>query len=469
MFSWFLNLVYLLLLAVVSPWLVFRSLARGKHRTGWSQRLWGAVPRSKSQRPRLWLHAVSVGEVLQLGPIVEGLARQQPDLEFVISVTTSTGYDVARQKYPACRVVYYPLDFSWAVNRALDRIRPTVIALVELELWPNFLLAAAVRGIPVLLVNGRMSERSFRGYLRIGPLVREMLGRVRRFLVQNETYAMRLVELGADRGRITVTGSIKFDGAQTDRKNPRTSELRRLFGLAANERVFIAGSTQAPEEEAAINAWLTVRQRHPDLRLILVPRHQERFEDVARLVEERYHLPLARRSRMGAANGPDVTLPAPDRPAPLTGQPLEPARGTVLLLDTLGELAACWGLADVAFVGGSFTQRGGQNMIEPAGYGAVVLLGPNTWNFKDVVESLLGQEAAFVVRDPSELTLRLEQVLSDPALARQVGRRAAELVARQRGATARTLEFLAATVTDAWKSQNEQSPAGASGPIDCAA
>lgn len=456
MFSWCLNLVYLALLAVVSPWLVFRSITQGKYRQGWGQKLWGTVPWCVSQRPRLWLHAVSVGEVLQLGPIVEGLTRQQPDLEFVISVTTSTGYDVARQKYPACRIVYYPLDFSWAVGRALDRIRPTMIALVELELWPNFLLAASERRIPVLLVNGRMSERSFRGYMRIQPLVREMLGSVRRFLVQNETYAARLVELGADRGRMTVTGSIKFDGAETDRDNARTSKLRRLFGLTPGERVFIAGSTQAPEEDAAINAWLAVRQRHPDLRLILVPRHQERFDEVARLVEERFRLPLARRSRMSLPDSSKAALAGFDRSEPLAGRPLDNAGRPVLLLDTLGELSACWGLADVAFVGGSFTQRGGQNMIEPAGYGAVVLLGPNTWNFKDVVELLLGQEAAFVVRDPSELTQRLDRVLSDPTEAQEVGRRAAALVAKQRGATARTLDLLGATLTEAWKSQNEQ-------------
>src|SRR5262249_46182802 len=157
--------------------------------------------------------------------ILDGLARQRPELEFVISVTTSTGFDVARQRYPECRVVCYPLDFSWAVHRALDRIRPTAIGLIELELWPNFLFAAAQRSIPVLLINGRITERSFRGYCRIRPVVHAMLARLRRLLVQNDTYAERFIALGADRARMTVTGSIKFDGVQTERANPQTREL----------------------------------------------------------------------------------------------------------------------------------------------------------------------------------------------------------------------------------------------------
>lgn len=442
MFAWLLNFAYLALLVAVSPWLVFRSVTQGKYRQGWAAKLWGAVPVRSGDRPCLWLHAVSVGEVLQLRPIVDGLARQQPNLDFVISVTTNTGYDVARERYPQCLVVYYPLDFSWSVARALDRLRPTAVVLVELELWPNFLFAAASRRIPVLLINGRITERSFRGYSRIRPLAQAMLARTRRLLVQNEVYAARFARLGADRHRITVTGSIKFDGVQTDRNNPRTRELRQLLGLSEGDRVFIAGSTQAPEEQYAIDAWLAARKEHPELRLILVPRHKERFEEVARLVEAQYQLPLLRRSRLS----PTVEQ---DRIEPVQLGTRQSAGCTpVILLDTLGELSACWGLADVAFVGGSLTQRGGQNMIEPAGYGAAVLFGPNTWNFKDVVELLLAHEAAVVVHNPAELTTELGKILADPEPSRRRGKQAQALVVNQRGATERTVDLITATLSE---------------------
>jgi 3-deoxy-D-manno-octulosonic-acid transferase len=455
MLGWLLNLAYLALLAAITPWLVLKSVTQGKYRQGWAEKLWGTVPVRRGDRPCLWLHAVSVGEVLQLRPIVEGLMRQQPDLEFVISVTTSTGYGVACERYPQCRVVYYPLDFTWSVARALDRLRPTAIALVELELWPNFVFAAATRRIPVMLINGRITERSFRGYLRIRPLVQAMLVRLRRLLVQNEVYAARFSRLGAARNRITVTGSIKFDGVQTDRNNPRTCELRQLLGLDGADRVFIAGSTQAPEEQYAIDAWLAVRNDHPDLKLILVPRHKERFEEVARLVTENYKLPLLRRSQLLANADSDLAPPTQLR------TPHSALHTPVLLLDTLGELSACWGLADIAFVGGSLTQRGGQNMIEPAAYGAAVLFGPNTWNFKDVVELLLGQEAAVVVHNPSELIEELRQLLADPERGRRRGKRAQALVVNQRGATERTLDLINSTLAETRRTAAERQPRAA--------
>jgi 3-deoxy-D-manno-octulosonic-acid transferase len=292
------------------------------------------------------------------------------------------------------------------------------------------------------LINGRITERSFRGYRRIRPLAQAMLMRIRRLLVQNDIYAARFAALGADRHRITVTGSIKFDGVQGDRRNPRTRELRESFGLSETDRVFIAGSTQAPEEKYALDAWLSTRKEHPELRLILVPRHKERFDEVARLVEVEYQLPLLRRSRLSPVADNDLAAPVQLR------TPHSALHTPVILLDTLGELSACWGLADIAFVGGSLTQRGGQNMIEPAAYGAAVMFGPNTWNFKDVVELLLGQEAAFVVHNAAELTDELRRLLDDPKSGRERGRRAQALVANQRGATDRTLELLNATLAE---------------------
>jgi 3-deoxy-D-manno-octulosonic-acid transferase len=426
--SWLLDLAYLALLAAVSPVLLWRMVRHGKYRTGWSEKFLGRLPVRDGVRggaaPCLWFHAVSVGEVLQLEPVLAELRRTLPCVEFVISTTTPTGRSVAQAKFPSDRVCYFPLDFSWAVRQAIRRLRPTAIVLVELELWPNFVLHAHRCGIPLALINGRVSERSSRGYARIRPLMARLLGCFEILAAQNALYADRLAALGAPRDRLRVTGSIKFDRVTSDRDNPHTTELRQCFGIGPAERVFIAGSTQHPEEAAALDAYVLLSKTYPELRLIVVPRHKERFDEVARLIESR-GLPLIRRSQARATDD------ARHKPH------------AVLLLDTLGELAACWGLADVAFVGGSLTNRGGQNMIEPAGYGAALLFGPNTQNFRDVVELLLAEKAARVVQDAAELTAALADCLANPLRSQAQGSRAQKLVLGQQGATARTVELLA--------------------------
>lgn len=423
----FLNLVYCLLLTAVSPVLIYRRLVVGKYRDGWAEKLFGSLPvrdRPASGVERYWFHAVSVGEVLLLQSILPELRARSPHAEIILTTTTSTGRAVAREKFPDISVCYFPLDFSWAVQRALARIQPTQIVLVELELWPNFLMAARKRGVPVSLINGRLSDSSFRGYSRIRWLLGPLLQTFQLVAVQNETYAQRFIQLGATAGSVQVTGSAKFDRVQTDRQNHQTMRLKAAFGLSDDEPVFVAGSTQEPEEKTALEAWMELRRQFSDLRLIIVPRHQERFEEIARLVES-YGVPLLRRS--GLLNG-KTELPGMDRP--------------VILLDTLGELSACWGLADFAFVGGSMGSRGGQNMIEPCGYGAAVCFGPNTRNFRDVVESLLARKAAEVVESQSALIERLRAWLTDRQAASRQGVAAREFVLSQSGASRRTIELL---------------------------
>ena len=422
-----LNLAYCLLLAAVSPVLIYRSFVHGKYRDRWGEKLFGRLPAQGKValgNERYWFHAVSVGEVLLLQSILPALRARLPEAEIVLTTTTSTGHAVAREKFPKVTVCYFPLDFSWAVRRALSRIQPTQIVLVELELWPNFLKEARHRQIPVSLINGRLSESSFRGYSRIRWLLRPVLKSFHLIAAQNETYADRFVELGARPNCVHVTGSAKFDRVQTNRRNRHTLELRESFGLKDCETVFIAGSTQDPEEKIALETWLELRSEFPELRLILVPRHKERFEETARLVQS-YGVPLLRRSTLTSGETDSV-----------------PAETPVLLLDTLGELSACWGLADFAFVGGSMGSRGGQNMIEPCGYGAAVCFGPNTRNFRDVVESLLARQAAKVVEDRAALSATIRDWLTDRQSAVTLGIAAREFVLSQSGASEQTIDLL---------------------------
>lgn len=437
---WALNLLWCGVLLAVFPVLLYRALRHGKYRHAWRERFFGELPESPRElsgtgRERFWFHAVSVGEVLLLEPVLKELTERQPDAEIVISATTHTGLDVARSRFPQHTVCCFPLDFTWAVRRAIERVRPTRIVLVELELWPNFILEASRSSAQLSLINGRLSERSFRGYSKAGWLMRRLIRSFDRLAVQNDAYARRFVALGAPVDRVTVTGSVKFDGVASDRENPRTNALRSTLGLAPDEPVFVAGSTVDPEEDVVLDAWQAARRQYPDLRLILVPRHKERFDEVARLIESR-NLTVLRRSRQHSESKPDV-----DRSAFLDDG-LPPEMPPVILLDTLGELSACWGLADFAFVGGSMASRGGQNMIEPAGYGAAICFGPDTRNFRDVVTALLELDAARVVYDSIELEETLLAWLGDRESATRQGQRAQDYVLNQHGATSRTVDCL---------------------------
>ncbi len=418
---WLLNLAYLTVLVAATPWLLWQRLL-GKSRRGLWQKFTGAVPPRDDHRPLAWFHAVSVGEVLQLEPIIAGCRARWPTLDILITTTTSSGHRLATERFAGDTVCWFPLDFSWAVKRALQRVRPNLVVLVELELWPNFILATHRARIPLALINGRISENSFRGYRRAGWLFGRLLCCFDRLVMQNEVYADRIRRLGGPAERTLVSGSIKYDRIQTSRDNPETLALARTLDINRGDPVFVAGSTQEPEEQLAIEAWVAARENHPDLRLILVPRHPERFDSVAATVRRMGHS-LLRRSDVDGSS-----IATGDRP--------------IVLLDTIGELSACWGLADVAFVGGSLTNRGGQNMIEPAAYGAAVLFGPHTHNFQDVVEELLRRGGARVVNDGPSLAERLAWLLDQPSVVCSLGEAARGFVTSRQGASERTLAMI---------------------------
>lgn len=414
-----LNLIYLGLLAVLSPLLALRAWKSGKYREGWVEKLLGQAPVRVGDGPCLWFHAVSVGEILLLRPLIAEFARRRPGWEVVVSTTTTTGLALARKTYPDLITFYAPLDFSWATRSAVARIRPTILTLVELEVWPNLVRSAKGAGARVAIVNGRLSARSHRGYRRLRGPLRGTFLRLDSVAAQTDEYADRFEDLGVPRGKIRVTGSVKFDGLEADRANPKTRELCRAFGLTSSQIVFVAGSTMDGEEAAALAAYRAARVLHPGLRLVLVPRHAERFEAVARWL---------------VGEGERVVRRSEAHPLAVFGEP-----PPVLLLDTIGELGAAWGLADVAFVGGSlFAGRGGQNMMEPAAFGASVLFGPHTGNFRETVEQLLSRGGARRVDDPAGLAAALVDDLDDPESAATRGAAGRAFVLAQSGAAART-------------------------------
>jgi 3-deoxy-D-manno-octulosonic-acid transferase len=325
-----------------------------------------------------------------------------------------------------------------------------------LELWPNLIRAAKRQAARVAIINGRLSDRSFRGYRRLRPLVGRLLRQVDVIAAQNEETAERFRKLGAPASAVNATGSLKFDGAQTDRANPRTAELRRLVGLHDGDPVLLVGSTQVPEEEYALTVLERLSADFPKLRLIIVPRHPERFAEVAELVaasglpwQRRSEAPPAMRSIAASAEGSSLKAPVNSLANDGISREATPRPWRVLLVDTIGELGAWWGAATIGFVGGSFGDRGGQNMLEPAAYGVATCFGPNTWNFRDIVAQLLAAKGAVVVEDAHELEAFVRRALAEPAWAATLGRRAAELVASQQGATRRTVELLRPLVRDA--------------------
>lgn len=421
---WLLNGVYALLLLAFTPWMIWQSWRTGKYREGWVEKLWGKVPLRSGERPCVWFHAVSVGELQLLRPLIREFRNRWPDWDVVISSTTITGRKLARESYPELTTFYSPFDFSWAVGNALSRIRPNILVLAELELWPNLLSMADAEQVDVMIVNGRLSERSFRGYRRLSWLMKSMLTKLTAIAAQNDTYARRFLELGANVETVSITGSIKFDGANPDRKHIEVQQRRQWAGIKDEHSVWFVGSTQDPEEAMAVEIYNRQRVHFPNLKLILVPRHAERFDAVANMLNET-KLRIVRRSQTQTETA-----------------------GTwdVLLIDSIGELRWWWGVADLATVGGSFGNRGGQNMIEPCAYGACVSFGPNTRNFRDIVEQLLQNEAATQLADQADWEKWLVAQLTHPEKAEEQGQIAAAWVASHLGATQRTLDILQPTV-----------------------
>jgi len=412
-------LLYSLLLGVgallASPYFLYQALATGKYWPSLKERL-GFLPTSLNpeRRPSVWLHAVSVGEVATARPLLPLLRESFPDLALFLSTTTLTGRDLAeRQLRDAVDGLFYcPFDFRFAVRRIARQVRPRLLLLVDTEIWPHLLRTCREEGARNLVVNGRISDRSFPRYRAIRPLLRRWLGEVDHFCMQSQDYADRILALGAEPARVTVTGSLKFDAAACPGDSSAAVRL-----VPQGRPVLVAGSTLAPEEEVLIDTFAHLKKNRPDLFLVLAPRHPERFAEVAALATARCAR-VVRRSSLAEAPASDCE---------------------VMVLDTIGELGSVYAAADVVFVGGSLAPWGGHNLLEPAACGKPVLFGPHMANFAEIAQAFRDAEAAIQVADPAGLLSELERLLQDSRLRAAYGERARRLVESNRGAGAKTV------------------------------
>lgn len=422
----FYNLALLTALLASAPWWLWRMMTTHKYREGIKERL-GEVPavlarmRAQGEAPVIWLHAVSVGEVLAVSRLVSEMDWAFPGYRLLVSTTTYTGQLLAKDRFGASRVFYCPLDLPWAVYAYLQALRPRMLILAETEFWPNLLSGCFGRGIPVAVVNARISDRSWPRYQMLKALWRPILSRLSAVLAQTETDAERLLALGCPRERVSVAGNLKFDVRVAEE-----TDVTNLFRvLASGRRLLVAGSTLEGEERALLEAWPKVLEADPQMAMVLAPRHPERFGAVAALLGGS-GLAWLRRSDW------------PAKPV----HALEPLRpGQIVLLDTIGELASIYSLASVAFVGGSLVPAGGHNPLEPAQFGVPIVMGPNYVNFRAVVEDLRAHKAIRIAAR-EEFAATLADLVMNRVEAEAMGDRAREVFDREAGATNRCLEAL---------------------------
>jgi 3-deoxy-D-manno-octulosonic-acid transferase len=432
---------------LLTPYVLVSSMRRRKYLPSLRERLGlkfapHVSANGDGSSPTIWLHAVSVGEVLAAVPFARCLKQRFPASRLVVSTTTSTGQALARERMTFAQAVFYfPFDWNGPVRRAFRAVQPDVMIILETEIWPNLLRHARLSAVPVVFVNGRLSDRSFHGFLRaaklsggiLGAFVRRMLNDASLYLVQTQQDASRLIALGAATDCVVVTGTMKYDMPEAA-PNALVDWLRDELQRSRRSPVLVAGSLIAEEERPVLEAFRSIRQKWPQALLILAPRKPERFAVAAEIVAREGWRPI-RRSEI-SLDGLSAGILRDINHSPQS----------VLVLDTIGELAALYGLGDAVFVGGSLEPGGGHNPLEPAAWAKVPVFGPSMQNFREIASSLLEAGAAIQVNSAAELAAAWERLLQDGAACTQMGSAARAIVERNRGATAATLDHVAAVI-----------------------
>ncbi len=426
------SLFMVLALLILGPYYLVRDLRRNKKWRGVAQRL-GRLPENVLQAApgAVWIHAVSVGEVLAVAPLLPRLRQRFPQRRIVVSTTTDTGQELAATQLASDATFYNPLDFAFSCRRALRAVHPALVIIAETEFWPRFLREARLAGARVVVVNGRISDRSFGKYYFWRNTMCPVLAHVDRFLMQSEEDARRVRAIGAPAERVFVTGNLKYDLA-LPAPSPVVTWLESELDRRPRRPVLVAGSVTAGEESLVLIAFGIVQGQWPQALLVLAPRKPERFDTAAGLIEES-HRKVVRRSELRLEGG--------------TGAALDDT-ASVLLLDSVGELAGIYRLADAVFVGGSLVPAGGHNILEPAAFGKPPLFGPSMENFRGAAAMFLNAGAALQVNSPEDLGVAWIELIQDATRRERMGRAARELVELNRGAAERSLEHIAAVLAD---------------------
>ncbi len=419
--KYLMDLIYLLVALGYSPVLLYRRLRYNRYRQGWNNRF-GRINRRQPDKKCIWIHAVSVGEVNATQTIVDELTKKFSDHEILITTTTDTGFAQANAIYGSrLQVCYFPLDLSWITERAVAAIKPSICILMELEVWPNFAQQAAALNIPVIVANGRVTERSMSRYMKIKPFVKKMFANVTCILAQTEQYAQRFRQLGCNDEKVIVTGSLKYDTAQiTDKVEGADVLASQLFGKFEIP-LWVAGGTGTDEERIIIDVYKKLREKDEfrDVRLAIVPRKPERFDEVAALIK---------------AKGFDLI-----RYSEVKNNKSNSKLDSVILGDTMGDLRKFYSLATVVFVGRSLVPMGGSDMMESAALGKCTVFGPHAFNFEQTVTALLADNGAILVNNAEELLATLEKCLSDEDYAEQISANGRKVIEQNQGATEKTV------------------------------
>ena len=415
------SLISLLLFALISPYFVYQAVRYKKYVGSLRQRL-GYLPIALNLdgEPSIWIHAVSVGETLTVKALIADLRAQYPRLRIFLSTTTIAGQQVAKKDLQVDGVFYFPFDWTFTVRRTLAVVKPRLFVMVETEIWPNLLRECRARGIKTVVINGRISAKSYPRYRLVRPLFRRVLADIDRFCMQSDESARRIIDLGADPARVTVTGSLKFDSLPTSAlvSHGRPRELvLRYFRVPPARVVLVAGSTMKQEDAAVLRAFARIRSITPGALLVVAPRQRERFDEVERLARDE-GFSVARRSNLAVDADP---------------------RADVVVLDTFGELAQVYQIATVVFVGGSLADYGGHNILEPAIFGKPIVFGPHMHNFREIADTFLTNHAAVQVQSERELEEALRNLVADPVRRAALGAAARALVETNRGAKDKTM------------------------------
>ena len=435
---------------LLTPYWVVKGLRHGKYFSNWKERLGFSFPAlaklPTSRSGAIWIHAVSVGEVLSGVTLARQLKAAYPDRPLIVTTTTITGQTLARERLPfADAIIYFPLDWSFCVRRAFEAVRPSLVLVLETEVWPNFLKEAGNRKVPILFVSGRISDRSFARYQKflgvfgffLRPLLKDALSRASAFLMQSEKDAERIRALGAPGDRVAVSGNLKYDSALPS-LTPLSNWLEAEVKRSGRSPVIVAGSVVSSEEPLALIAFGTLQGEYRNALLVLAPRKPEQFAAAAEFIEES-HRKFIRRSQLPIPSPAQAAGGAHDH----STNSAIPNDVTVLLLDSIGELASLYRLADGAFVGGSLVPSGGHNILEPAAFGKVPVFGPSMENFAEIASRFVSAGAAIQVESPEDVGVAWIELFRNPQRMKEMSEKARNLVESSRGATSRALEKIA--------------------------